>query len=118
MQEPGGHQVERSINIDTTNVRFRTSEMLEKYHKIQLLANYIDEVEKAVEEYNKEHDVDNPMLVNGRRQTNLGTFRAYLTSCLQSLPTVNRDMTCMVRQFQPAETGTPLESYLLSVNKV
>ena len=48
-----------------TSVRFCTPEMLEKYRKIQLLANYVDETEKVVEEYNKEHDIDNSVLVNG-----------------------------------------------------
>lgn len=51
-----------------TSVRFCTPEMLEKYRKIQLLANYVDETEKVVEEYNKEHDIDNSVLVNGRRR--------------------------------------------------
>lgn len=83
-----------------------------------MLANYVDETEKVVEEYNKEHDIDNSVLVNGRRQTNLGVFRAYLTNYLRSLPTVNQDMTCMVRQLQPTETGIPLELYFFSANKV
>ena len=74
--------------------------------------------QKVVEEYNKEHDIDNSVLVNGRRQTNLGVFRAYLTNYLRSLPTVNQDMTCMVRQLQPTETGIPLELYFFSANKV
>ena len=117
MQESGGRRVKRSINIDMTSVRC-TPEMLEKYRKIQLLANYVDETEKVVEEYNKEHDIDNSVLVNGRRQTNLGVFRAYLTNYLRSLPTVNQDMTCMVRQLQPTETGIPLELYFFSANKV
>lgn len=36
-----------------------------------------------MEEYNKEHHIDNSVLVNGRRQTNLGVFRAYLTNYLE-----------------------------------
>ena len=118
MQESGGRRVKRSINIDMTSVRFCTPEMLEKYRKIQLLTNYVEETERVVEEYNKEHDIDNSVLVNGRRQTNLGVFRAYLTNYLRSLPTVNQEMTCMVRQLQPTETGIPLELYFFSANKV
>ena len=118
MQESGGRRVKRSINIDMTSVRFCTPEMLEKYRKIQLLTNYVEETEMVVEEYNKEHDIDNSVLVNGRRQTNLGVFRAYLTNYLRSLPTVNQEMTCMVRQLQPTETGIPLELYFFSANKV
>ena len=40
--------------------------------QVQLLKDYVDETEKVVEEYNKEHHIDNSVLVNGRRQTNLG----------------------------------------------
>ncbi len=74
-----------------TSVRFVLPKCWKKYRKIQLLANYVDETEKVVEEYNKEHDIDNSVLVNGRRQTNLGVFRAYLTNYLRSLPTVNQE---------------------------
>ena len=118
MQESGGRRVKRSINIDMTSVRFCTPEMLEKYRKIQLLTNYVEETERVVEEYNKEHDIDNSVLVNGRRQTNLGVFRRYLTNYMRSLPNVNQEMTCMVRQLQPTETGIPLELYFFSANKV
>ena len=118
MRECGGRRIKRSLFIDMTTVHFCTPEMLAKYRKIQLLKDYVDETEKVVEEYNKEHHIDNSVLVNGRRQTNLGVFRAYLTNYLKSLPTVNQDLTCMVRQLQPTETGIPLELYFFSANKV
>ena len=117
MQESGGRRVNKNIFLDMTTLKFCTPEMLEKYRKIQLLTNYVEETERVVEEYNKEHHIDNSVLVNGRRQTNLGVFRAYLTNYLRSLPTVNQEMTCMVRQLQPTETGIPLELYFFSANK-
>lgn len=117
MRESGGRRIKRSINIDMSSVRFCTPEMLAKYRKIQLLKDYIDETEKVVKEYNKERHIDNSILVNGRRQTNLGVFRAYLTNYLRSLPTVNQDLTCMVRQLQPTEKGIPLELYFFSAAK-
>ena len=57
------------------------------------------------------------MLVNGRHQTNIGVFRAYLNNYLKSLDTVNQNMTCMVRQLQPTETGIPMELYFFSALK-
>ncbi len=117
MQESGGRRIKRSIRIDMNSVKFCTPEMLAKYRKIQLLKDYIEETEKVVEEYNKEHGIDNSVLVNGRRQTNLGVFRAYLTNYLKSLPAVNQDLTCMVRQLQPTEQGIPLELYFFSAIK-
>ncbi|WP_294477170.1 mechanosensitive ion channel family protein [uncultured Bacteroides sp.] len=117
MEMSGGRRVKRSINIDMSSVRFCTPEMLAKYRKIQLLKDYVDKTEKVIEDYNKEHGIDNSILVNGRRQTNLGVFRAYLTNYLNNLPTVNHNLTCMVRQLQPTETGIPLELYFFSANK-
>ena len=114
MQESGGRRIKRSIRIDMNSVKFCTPEMLAKYRKIRLLKDYIEETERVVEEYNKEHGIDNSVLVNGRRQTNLGVFRAYLTNYLRSLPAVNQDLTCMVRQLQPTEQGIPLELYFFS----
>lgn len=117
MRQSGGRRVKRSINIDMSSVQFCTPDMLSRYRKIQLLKDYIDETEKVVKEYNKEHHIDNTVLVNGRRQTNLGVFRAYLTNYLKSLPTINQELMCMVRQLQPTETGIPMELYFFSAVK-
>ena len=114
MQESGGRRIKRSINIDMNSVRFCTPEMLAKYRKIQLLANYVEQTEQVIKEYNEEHHIDNSILVNGRRQTNLGVFRAYLNCYLKSHPGANHNMTCMVRQLQPTDHGIPLELYFFS----
>lgn len=111
MKESGGRRVKRSINIDMNSIRFCTPEMLAKYRKIRLLKDYVEHTEQVIEEYNMEHDIDNSILVNGRRQTNLGVFRAYLTTYLKSLPDVNQELTCMVRQLQPTDHGIPMELY-------
>lgn len=111
MRESGGRRVKRSINIDMTSIRFCTPQMLEKYRKIQLLADYVEKTEGVIQEYNEERGIDNSILVNGRRQTNLGVFRAYLMAYLKSLPDVNQELTCMVRQLQPTDHGIPMELY-------
>ena len=58
MQESGGRRIKRSIRIDMNSVKFCTPEMLAKYKKIQLLKDYIEETEKVIEDYNKEHGID------------------------------------------------------------
>lgn len=117
MHESGGRRVKRSINIDMTSVKFCTSEMLAKYRKIRLLKDYVEHTEQVIEEYNIENHIDNSILVNGRRQTNLGVFRAYLTIYLKNQPGVNQELTCMVRQLQPTDHGIPMELYFFSANK-
>lgn len=117
MQESGGRRVKRSINIDMNSVKFCTPEMLAKYRKIRLLSEYVEHTEQVIEAYNEEHGIDNSVLVNGRRQTNLGVFRAYLTAYLKSLPAVNQNLTCMVRQLQPTDHGIPMELYFFCAIK-
>ncbi len=114
MEESGGRRIKRSINIDMNSVKFCTPEMLEKFRKIGLLKDYIDRTQKELIEYNQKENIDETILVNGRRQTNIGVFRAYLSEYLQRNPFVNAEMTMLVRQLQPGESGIPLEIYVFS----
>ena len=117
MQESGGRRVNKNIFLDMTTLKFCTPEMLAKYRKIRLLKEYVEHTEQVIEEYNAENHIDNSILVNGRRQTNLGVFRAYLTAYLKSLPDVNKELTCMVRQLQPTDHGIPMELYFFCALK-
>ncbi|GAB4319319.1 MAG: mechanosensitive ion channel [Bacteroidales bacterium] len=114
MEESGGRRIKRSILIDMKSVRFCTPEMLDKYRKIKAIRQYIDEKEEEIARYNKEHQIDDSVLVNGRRQTNLGVFRAYLKNYLKNHPAVHDGMTFLVRQLQPTEKGLPMEIYIFS----
>ena len=117
MENSGGRRIARSFIIDIDTVRFCTPEMLERFKKFQLVTQYITDKEKEIEEYNKANNIDNSNLVNGRRQTNLGIFRAYLNAYLANCPYINKDMTFMVRQLSPTETGVPIQIYAFSSNK-
>ena len=117
MQESEGRRVKRSVLIDMNTIRFCTPEMLEKFKKIAYLKEYIHSTEEQIALYNQEYGYDNSMLVNGRRQTNIGVFRAYLEEYLRRHPEVNHNMTAMVRQLQPTEKGIPVELYFFISNK-
>lgn len=116
MEESGGRRIKRSISIDMNSVRFCTPPMLEKFKEITLLKSYIEKTESEIEAYNEEMGIDNSVLVNGRRQTNLGVFRAYLVAYLRSLPRINQEQTLLVRHLQPTEDGLPVELYFFSAN--
>lgn len=117
MQESEGRRVKRSVLIDMNTIRFCTPEMLEQFKKIAYLKEYIHSTEEQIVLYNQENGYDNSMLVNGRRQTNIGVFRAYLGEYLRRHPEVNHNMTAMVRQLQPTEKGIPVELYFFISNK-
>lgn len=114
MEESGGRRIKRSISIDMSSVRFCTNEMLEKYKKIRYINEYVKTKEIEIQQYNQQHDFDPQVVVNGRRQTNIGVFRAYLDSFLRDHPYVNHDMTFLVRHLQPNEKGLPIEIYIFS----
>lgn len=114
MEESGGRRIKRSVYIDLKSVRFCTPEMLERFKKIQILHDYIEKKEKELDEYNKEHGIDESVLVNGRRQTNLGAFRQYITQYLKRHPKIRNDMTFLIRHLQPTERGLPVEVYVFS----
>lgn len=114
MLQAGGRRIKRSVFIDTSSIKFMDEKLTERLYKIQLLIPYLESREKEIKEYNKENDIDVSEPVNGRRMTNIGTFRAYLTSYLKNHPGTNKNMTIMVRQLQPTDSGLPLEVYAFS----
>lgn len=114
MEESGGRRIKRSINIDMNSVRFCTPEMLEKFKRIHYVQKYISDKEEEIKKYNEELQIDNEILVNGRRQTNIGVFRNYLYNYLINHPKINPEMTFLVRHLQPTEKGIPIEVYVFS----
>ncbi len=115
MQESGGRRIRRHILIDTSSIKLCTPEMIHKFKKIQVLKDYIEKKQKELEEFNKSNNIDNSVVVNGRRMTNIGTFRAYLTEYLKNHPAIySEGMTFLLRQLQPTETGLPLEIYVFT----
>jgi miniconductance mechanosensitive channel len=114
MEESGGRRVKRFVNLDMESVKFCDSEMLARFQKFQLIKDYIIQKEEEVAAYNKANNIETESLVNGRRQTNLGVFRAYLKAYLMAHPKVHKEMTMLVRHLQPSEKGIPIEVYFFS----
>ena len=114
MQDSGGRRIKRAIHIDMNSIRFCDAEMLQRFERFELIRDYLDSRQKEVEQYNAESRVDASELVNGRRLTNVGTFRAYVAAYLRSHPRIRQDMTFLIRQLAPAAQGLPLEIYVFT----
>jgi len=114
MEESGGRRIKRSIKIDMNTVRFVDKDMVGKLKKIERLKDYIEFKENEIKNYNEKNQIDDSVLVNGRRMTNLGTFRVYIEQYLKHHPKVHQDLTMLVRHLQPTETGLPIEIYVFS----
>jgi miniconductance mechanosensitive channel len=118
MSESGGRRIKRAVNIDMSSIRFCSEEMLARFEKIQYISDYIDTMKKELAEFNEAARVDNTSLANGRRMTNIGTFRAYVRAYLLNHPMINQQMTFLIRQLPPTEYGLPIEIYVFSKDKV
>lgn len=118
MSESGGRRIKRSINIDVNTIKFCDDEMLERFAQIQHIREYLEKKKVEITAYNQKMGADITCRVNGRRLTNVGTFRAYVVAYLKSHPMVHQDMTFLVRQLQPTEHGLPIEIYVFSKDQV
>ena len=117
MSESGGRRIKRSIHIDVNSIQFSTPEMVEKFSKIEVLRDYIERKQQELRDHNEQKGIDESVLVNGRRMTNVGTFRAYLIEYLRRHPKIHNEMTFLVRQLQPTDKGLPIELYVFSNDK-
>jgi miniconductance mechanosensitive channel len=115
MHEAGGRRIKRSLMVDMATVKFCEPELLEKFEKVQVLQDYIRQRKKQIEQWNEDNGVDTSCPLNGRRITNLGTFRAYITDYLKNHPGIHQSgLVFLVRQMEPSEKGVPLEIYVFT----
>ncbi|BBV67108.1 mechanosensitive ion channel family protein [Kluyvera ascorbata] len=110
MSASGGRRIKRSLNIDTTSVHFLDEQEQQRLIQARLLKPYMDSRYQEISLWNQEYGSDDSVL-NLRKMTNIGTFRAYLNEYLRNHPKIRKDMTLMVRQLAPDNNGLPIEIY-------
>ncbi|MEZ2585121.1 mechanosensitive ion channel family protein [Kluyvera intermedia] len=110
MSASGGRRIKRSINIDTTSVHFLDEQEQQRLIQARLLKPYMDSRHEEITMWNQQHGGGESVL-NLRKMTNIGTFRAYLNEYLRNHPRIRKDMTLMVRQLAPDNNGLPIEIY-------
>lgn len=111
MSESGGRRLMRNILIDSSSVRFLEEADIERLRRTQMLAPYLDKKIAELAEYNEQMQPDLTSLANGRRLTNLGTFRVYLETLLQNHPDIHQRMLLLVRQLEQTPNGIPVQVY-------
>ena len=110
MSASGGRRIKRSLNIDTTSIHFLDEQEQQRLIQARLLKPYMDSRHQEISLWNQQNAADQSIL-NQRRMTNIGTFRAYLQEYLRNHPRIRKDMTLMVRQLAPDASGLPIEIY-------
>ena len=111
MQESGGRRIKRALLIDQTSARFLAEDERDRMRRFLLIDDYLADKSAEMADWNAKLVAAGRDPVNMRRSTNIGAFRAYVQNYLENHPGIRQDMTLLVRQLQPTETGLPLEIY-------
>ncbi len=115
MQESGGRRIKRSIYIDLGSIRFCNAAMIERFRKVDILRDYLDNRLAEIERENREKGIEMDSPLDGRQLTNLGTFRAYIEAYLHNHKDIHQEgLTFLVRQQAPGATGVPIEIYVFT----
>jgi len=111
MSESGGRRIKRAVNIDQNSVRFLSDAEIASLRRFALIADYLDHKKDEIARWNNAQPQRLEEIVNARRLTNMGTFRAYVLAYLLDREDISKVMTLIVRQLSPTESGLPLEIY-------
>ncbi|WP_017348598.1 mechanosensitive ion channel family protein [Pantoea sp. A4] len=117
MSASGGRRIKRSIHIDTSTIHFLDATDQQRLMQARLLQPYMAERQQEIAQWNQRNNTElasntaETSLLNQRKMTNVGTFRAYLHAYLRQHPHIHQEMTLMVRQLAPDSHGLPLEIY-------
>ena len=111
MYESGNRQIQRSIIIKPTTIKFLTPEDVERMKKIQLTAQYLQERQADIDTSNVNNNVNKELMLNGRNLTNFGLFRKYIATYMAHNSAINQENAPIIRALQPTEYGYPIEIY-------
>ena len=106
-----GRKIQRSLYLDQTSVRFLTDEECARLRRFALLDGYLGRKHTEIEAFNEKLSARGQDPINGRRVTNVGTFRAYVQAYIEAHEGIHTELFRLVRQRQPEPTGLPLEIY-------
>ncbi len=99
MQESGGRQVDKTIKLDMSTLKFCTSEMITRIRQQIPLMEKIE-------------------LTDMDKLTNVQLYREYILRYLRSHPIVNANLDLIISQKEPTEFGLPIKVYFFLTDKV
>jgi len=113
MEETKGRRIKRAINIDIKTIKFCDEALLDKLSKVTTLTKYIKDKTEEINSQNEKINAKNEDL-NGRTLTNVGLFRKYIYNYLTESEHIRNDLTFLIRQLQPGQSGIPIEIYVFT----
>ena len=113
MTETKGRRIKRAINIDIKTIKFCDDALLNKLSKVTSLTKYIKDKTEEINSQNAKVNAKSEDL-NGRALTNVGLFRKYIYNYLTESEHIRNDLTFLIRQLQPGQSGIPIEIYVFT----
>jgi miniconductance mechanosensitive channel len=113
MTDTKGRRIKRSISIDIKTIKFCDEVLLKKLAKFVELKEYITEKKKEIGLDNKKLKINQEDLI-ASGLTNVGLFRQYIFNYLKDHKSIRDDLTFLIRQLQPGQSGLPIEIYVFT----
>ena len=117
MTSSEGRRIKRAVNIKMNSIHHLSNNQIDKLKNIQLITSYLESKQQDIDAYNSKNHIDKNLSLNGRNLTNIGVFRKYMQTYIETHSAIHKDMMIMVRQLAPTTQGIPLEIYAFSSDK-
>lgn len=115
MLESHTRRIKRPIVFNVNSFKFCDEELLNRFHRIDLISSYIQLKEEEIKE-NNQSVTHKDYVINGRQLTNIGVFRIYAENYLMNRPDISKTDKLVVRQKEQTLEGMPLEIYCFTTS--
>ncbi|MBL4642527.1 MAG: mechanosensitive ion channel [Flavobacteriaceae bacterium] len=117
MENSGGRRMKRALNIKLDSIHYLSKDEVDTLKNIHSISAYLESRQSDIDAFNTNHNINKELLLNGRNLTNIGVFRKYIETYIETHSGTNKEMMIMVRQLAPGTQGIPLEIYAFSSDK-
>jgi miniconductance mechanosensitive channel len=119
MQESGGRRLKKSIILDMSTVKFCDNALFESLGKYDLVAGYIDEKIRKINDFQSQQDESVDFPLDGPYITNVELFMEYIRSYLRSRKDIHQKrLPFVIRMLEPSSRGLPIEIFVFTKTTV
>lgn len=115
MEESGGRRIKKSIILDVSTVKFCDQALFESLGKYDLIAEYIDEKIRDIDEFqsSKDESVDFPL--DGPYITNVELYMEYIRAYLRTRKDLHQKrLPFVIRMLESSSRGLPIEIFVFT----
>ncbi len=119
MQESGGRRLKKSIILDMSTVKFCDNALFESLGKYDLVAGYIDEKIRQINDFQSQQDESVDFPLDGPYITNVELFMEYIRAYLRSRKDIHQKrLPFVIRMLEPSSRGLPIEIFVFTKTTV